>query len=422
MCFLDDEATTEAARQSETRWMRGEPQGLLDGVPATIKDLFLTRGWPTRSGSTTVSADGPWPVDSPAVARLREHGAVFLGKTTTTEFGHKGVGDSPLTGITRNPWNTGLTPGGSSAGAGVATCAGYAPLNLGSDGGGSIRIPASFCGIFGFKPGFGRVPTLPGTGGPLVADGPLTRAVGDAALMLEVLSEDDVRDPYAYFAGRNDFRSTLDASITGRKLAYARTISNAPVDPEIARAVDDAVGVLANHGAIVEEIELELPNVAQVYLTINGAAMAASLADVAARSGGAMDIGLLNLIGYGLRTPAPDYVRAFHVARSAFAAILKAVHSAFDVLVLPTMPIVAFPVGLDYPGEQNGSWKADWTPFTFPFNLAGLPACSIPCGLSAKRLPIGLQIVGPVGGERAVLQVARAYEAIRPIEMPQLDG
>ena len=418
MCLVDDEGAMAAAHASEERWKRGEPLGLIDGVPVTIKDLFAVKGWALRSGSKTTAADPPSSSDAPAVARLREHGGIFLGKTTTTEFGHKGVGDSPLTGITRNPWNPALTPGGSSAGGAVSACVGYAPLNLGSDGGGSLRIPASFSGVFGFKPGFGRVPTLPDSGGPLVADGSLTRSVADAALMLEVIAEQDIRDPYAYFAGRHDFRSALEMGLDGRKLAYARTISDAPVNPEIAASVEAAVAALRDLGANIEVIDLDLPNAAAVYLTINGAAMAASLSNIASHCGDTMDVGLLNLISLGQRTPAPDYVRAFHEARSAFAATLRSVHAAFDVLMLPTMPIEAFAVGLDYPGEQDGSWKADWTPFTFPFNLACLPACSIPCGVTRNGLPIGLQFVGSVGGELAILQAARAYEALRPFERP----
>jgi aspartyl-tRNA(Asn)/glutamyl-tRNA(Gln) amidotransferase subunit A len=415
ICLIDEQSTLDAARQSEARWMHAEPKGLLDGVPVTIKDLFPTKGWPTLCGSRTVSPGGPWLEDAPAVARLRAHGAVFLGKTTTSEFGHKGVGDSPLTGITRNPWDPDRTSGGSSAGAGVAAATGLAPLNLGSDGGGSIRIPASFCGVFGFKPGFGRVPTVPGTGGPLVADGPLTRNVRDAALMLQVIAEQDDRDPYAYFSGKLDFLTELDVGLGGRKIAYAHTISGAPVDPEVSHAVRAGVQALADIGAAIEEIDLDLPLAVDVYVTINGVAMASKLSWVSNDQKKLMDVGLVSLISYGERAAAKDYAYAFHIARSAFAARMKAIHERCDLLVLPTMPRVAFPVGLDYPGKQDGSWRADWTPFTFPFNLTGQPACSIPCGISSDGLPIGMQIVGPVRGELAVLQVARAYENARPV-------
>ncbi|MDP9136580.1 MAG: amidase family protein, partial [Pseudomonadota bacterium] len=158
MCLVDEEAALRSARAAERRWMKGSPLGLVDGVPAVIKDIILTKGWPTLRGSRTVDKQQPWTEDGPSVARLREHGAVFLGKTTTPEFGWKGVTDSPLSGVTRNPWDLDKTPGGSSGGSAAAVAAGYAPLSLGTDGGGSIRIPAGFSGIFGLKPSFGRVP------------------------------------------------------------------------------------------------------------------------------------------------------------------------------------------------------------------------------------------------------------------------
>src|SRR5580704_966085 len=197
-CLVRGEESLAAARESERRWHAGEPAGLLDGVPTSIKDLLLTTGWPTRRGSRTIDAAGPWPEDAPAVARLREHHAVLLGKTTTPEFGWKGVTDSPLTGVTRNPWDVSRTPGGSSGGAAAAVACGMGPLAVGTDGAGSIRIPASFCGIVGLKPTHGRVPVYPPSAfGTLSHVGPMTRTVADAALLLDVLGAPDARDPLA---------------------------------------------------------------------------------------------------------------------------------------------------------------------------------------------------------------------------------
>ena len=196
------------AKASEARWLRGEPKGLLDGVPVSIKDLLLTKGWPTLRGSKTIDPKGPWNDDAPAVARLREHGAVLLGKTTTPEFGWKGVTDSPLTGITRNPWNPKKTPGGSSGGAAAALASGMGPLAVGTDGGGSIRIPCSFTGLFGIKPSFGRVPAWPPSPFGAVAHvGPMTRSVTDAALMLNVLSLPDARDWQGLPHDARDYRA-----------------------------------------------------------------------------------------------------------------------------------------------------------------------------------------------------------------------
>src|SRR5262252_1649031 len=214
-CFINKEALKDAAA-SEKRWMSGQPQGLLDGVPVSIKDLLLTKGWPTLRGSKTVDPKGPWNDDAPAVARLREHGAVLLGKTTTPEFGWKGVTDSPLTGITRNPWNLQKTPGGSSGGAVAAVASGMSPLAVGTDGGGSIRIPCSFTGLFGIKPSFGRVPAWPlSPFGTVAHVGPITRSVADAALMLNVLSLPDARDWHSLPYDARDYRMGLDTGVRG---------------------------------------------------------------------------------------------------------------------------------------------------------------------------------------------------------------
>ena len=202
-CLVDGEAALAAARESEARWRRGEPLGLLDGVPATIKDLVLTRGWIARRGSHTTEGHPPAAADAPATARLREAGAVLLGSTTTPEFGWKGVTDNPLGHVARNPWDIARTPGGSSGGAAVAAALGMGALHVGTDGGGSIRIPASFCGIVGLKPTFGRVPAWPLSPFGTVAHlGPMTRTVEDAALMLTVMSRPDIRDWTRLAAGR----------------------------------------------------------------------------------------------------------------------------------------------------------------------------------------------------------------------------
>jgi aspartyl-tRNA(Asn)/glutamyl-tRNA(Gln) amidotransferase subunit A len=227
-CLVDGEGALQAARESEARWQAGKPAGLLDGVPATIKDLVLTKGWPTRRGSKTIDPAGPWEEDAPVVARLREAGAVLLGKTTTPEFGWKGVTDNPLTGITRNPWNTGRTPGGSSGGAAVAAALGMGALHIGTDGGGSIRIPAGFTGIFGHKPSFGRVPAYPPSPFATVAHvGPMTRTVEDAALMLTVLSKPDARDWFALPYEARDYRIGLHEGIEGLRIAYSPALGYA---------------------------------------------------------------------------------------------------------------------------------------------------------------------------------------------------
>src|SRR5215469_15741439 len=255
-CLVDHDGAPAAARASEARWLRGEQSGALDGVPVTIKDLVLMRGFPTLRGSHLVERDQDWSEDAPGTARLREAGAVILGKTTTPEFGWKALGDSPLTGITRNPWDLSRTPGGSSAGAAAACAAGIGPLHLGSDGAGSIRIPCAFTGLFGLKPSFGRVPAYPLSPMGLLAHlGPMARTVVDAALMLTVLCAPDHRDPYALPPEDRDYLDGLDDGVRGWRIAYSPTLGYARVDPEIAAAVAEAVRQFEALGAVVEEID-----------------------------------------------------------------------------------------------------------------------------------------------------------------------
>jgi aspartyl-tRNA(Asn)/glutamyl-tRNA(Gln) amidotransferase subunit A len=255
-----------SAKASEARWAKGEPMGLLDGVPASIKDILLTKGWPTLRGSSTVNAKGPWNDDAPAVARLREAGAVLLGKTTTPEFGWKGVTDSALTGITRNPWNTGCTPGGSSGGGAAAVAAGMGPLTIGTDGGGSIRIPCGFTGLFGLKPSFGRVPAWPLSPFGTVAHlGPITRTVADAALMMNVLTLPDARDWTALPYDPRDYRVGLEDGIRGLRIAYSPDLGYVKVNPEVAALVREAVQVFANLGAHIEEVGPGFENPAEIF-------------------------------------------------------------------------------------------------------------------------------------------------------------
>ena len=230
---------------------------MLDGVPTSIKDLILTRGWPTLRGSRTVDPKQPWDVDAPATARLREAGAVLLGKTTTPEFGCKGETNSPLTGITRNPWDLSKTPGGSSGGTAAAVAAGMGPLSVGTDGAGSVRIPAAFCGNFGLKPSFGRVPAYPLSPMGTVAHlGPHTMSVRDAALMMNVLKRPDARDWTSLPADDHDYLAHLDDGIHGLKIAYSPALGYAQgIDPEVAAAVHAAVQQLQALGALVDEVD-----------------------------------------------------------------------------------------------------------------------------------------------------------------------
>ncbi len=419
-CVVDRDGAIETARASEARWRRGEPLGPLDGVPATIKDLLLMRGFPTMRGSRLVDRRQDCAEDAPAVARLREAGAVILGKTTTPEFGWKALGDSPLTGITRNPWDPARTSGGSSAGAAAACAAGIGPLHVGSDGAGSIRIPGAFCGVFGLKPSFGRVPAYPPSPmGQLSHVGPIARNVADAALMLNVLSRPDPRDPYALPAENRDYLDGLEAGVRGWRIAYSPTLGYARVDPEIAAAVAAAVRQFEALGATVDEVEAIFPSPLDPLLTLWAAGAACVVGAFPAEQRKLLDPGLAAIAAQGERIRAVDYLAA-DAARTALGRQMAEFHQRYDLLLTPMMPIPALPAGQDLNDPATERHWLDWSPFSYPFNLTRQPAASIPCGLTTAGLPIGLQIVGPLYADQRVLQAARAFETTQPERRPPL--
>lgn len=415
-CIVDAEAALRAARESEARWMRGSPEGLLDGVPVSIKDLLLTSGQPTLRGSRTVDPEQAWNQDSPAAARLHEHHAIMLGKTTTPEFGWKAVTDSPLTGITRNPWNPDRTPGGSSGGAAVAVASGMGALAVGTDGGGSIRIPAGFTGIFGLKPSFGRVPAWPlSLFGTVSHVGPMTRTVEDAALMLDVLSKPDARDWFALPYDERDYRDGLNDGVDGLRIAFAPTLGGAKVDAEVADIVKGAVAAFVELGAEVVEAAPDLGDVARIERVHWWTGATRVVSAIAPERRALMDPGLLRIAERACAFTLADYLGAVE-ARAALGASLKAFHVRYPILLTPTLPVPAFEAGRLAPpayGDVDGDWTV-WAPFSYPFNLTQQPAASIPCGFTRDGLPVGLQIVGPMHDDRLVLRVARAFENARP--------
>ena len=419
--LVDEAAALASARASEARWMKGEPIGLVDGVPATVKDLLITKGWSTLRGSKAVEPNQAWDEDAPCVARLREEGAVLLGKTTTPEFGWKGVTDSPLTGITGNPWDETKTPGGSSGGAAVAAACGMGALHLGTDGGGSIRIPAGFTGIFGFKQSYGLVPASPlSPFGTLAHIGPMTRTVADAALMLSVIAKPDLRDWYAIPYNGKNYLADLDADLRGRKIAFSASLGGHPVDPEIARLVASAVEVFAELGASIEEVDPDIgSNVGEIFANHWFPGAANALRSYTPAQQALMDPGLREVASAGAKLPLMDYLAAVK-EREQLGVRMNQFHRRWDLLLTPTLPLPAFAVGIECPVMADGSRWTDWTPFSYPFNLTRQPAATVPCGLTSAGLPAGLQVVGPSYGDVAVLQAARAFEKRRPFRMPAL--
>lgn len=416
-CLVDEKRALAAARASEARWANREPLGRVDGVPTTVKDIVLSKGWPTMRGSRTVERDQAWDEDAPAVARLREHGAVLLGKTTTPEFGWKGVTDSPLTGITRNPWRLDRTPGGSSGGAGAAAAAGMGALHIGTDGGGSIRIPSAFTGIFGIKPSFGRVPTYPPSPfGMLSHLGPMTRSVADAALMLSVIAEPDTRDAHALPHDSRDYVAGLKDGVGGLRIAFTADLGYAEVEPEIGRLAREAAETFNDLGATVEEADPGFENPQDVFRTLwySGAAHILRRIDEIQRED--MDPGLIEIAKQGAEITLAQYLDAV-LARDQLTAHMCAFHETCDLLLMPTMPLSAYPLGSDTPIGPNGVRWDDWSPFTYPFNLTGQPAATVPCGFTAEGLPAGLQIVGRKFDDSSVLRAAQAFTEARPEHM-----
>src|SRR5687768_1175600 len=363
-CHLAPSDAIDSARASEARWQRGEPVGALDGVPASIKDLILTKGWPTLRGSRTVDANQPWDVDAPASARLREAGAVLLGKTSTPEFGCKGETNSPRTGITRNPWDPSKTPGGSSGGTAAAVAAGLGPLSVGTDGAGSVRIPAAFCGNFGLKPSFGRVPAYPLSPFGTVAHlGPHTMSVADAALMLNVLSQPDARDWTSLPFDARDYTVGLDDGVRGLRIAWSPRLGHARVDAEVAAACARGVDKLADLGAHVEAIDpgfedpldittgLWFVGAWTLWNTLTPEQQAVTDPDFAAEAELGSQLSNLDVQRLALR-------------RGELGSRLRQFMQRFDVIVTPTVAVPAFEVRPPGSVPLTPEAMLGWTPFS----------------------------------------------------------
>ena len=414
-CLVDEEGAVVAARASEARWANETPAGPLDGVPASIKDLVLTKGWPTLRGSKTVDPAWPWNDDAPATARLRESGVVLLGKTCTPEYGWKGVTDSALTGITRNPWNLERTPGGSSGGASAQLAAGMGHLAVGTDGGGSIRIPSGFAGVSGIKAHFGRVPAWPlSPMGTVAHVGPMARSIADVALMLNVLARPDARDWHALPYDGTDWTKSLGDGVRGLRIAYSPRLGYVKyVHPEVEARVADAVKVLAQLGARVEQVDPDLPDARETFWVHWTSGAFNALRRLPADKLALVESGLREAFEVGSRHALGTYLDAV-ATRTQIGERMKRFHLDWDLLVTPTLAVPAFEVGRvapEAPAAARNDWTW-WTPFSFPFNLTQQPAASVPCGFTADGLPVGLQLVAPAYREDLCLRAAHAFQSV----------
>lgn len=408
--LMEAEATAQA-RASQERIARGEARPL-EGIPVTIKDFYEVAGQESETGSFALRR-GVAAQDNPVVKRLRDAGAVILGKTTMSEFAWSGLSRNPVNGITHNPWGRGLNAGASSAGAGAAAAAGFGPLHVGSDGAGSIRMPAHFCGIFGLKPTYGRIPHIPVSNNDYGTYlGPMSRSVADSALMLRVMAGPHPLDHTCCEAPPPDYAALLPASLKGRKIAYSRDLGHARVDPEVAALVDKAVAVFGGElGAEVHEVTPAWGAEGKDLGRFFWAAYQSRNVELVGRFGDRMDPGLVACMTEGARYSALDYLKA-RERKYAYIAAINAMLDEWDYLLTPAASVAAFPaerlLPADWP-DHPWDWLS-WAEFSYPFNMAQCPAASVPCGFTAQGLPVGLQIVSRRFGDLAVLQAAHAFE------------
>jgi Asp-tRNA(Asn)/Glu-tRNA(Gln) amidotransferase A subunit family amidase len=414
-CAVTADDARQAARAADAAVARGDRLGRLHGVPVSVKDTIFTRGLRTTAGSQLCSAFVP-AEDAAAVSRLRQAGAIVIGKTNTPEFAHKGLTDNRLFGPSRNPWRLECTPGGSSGGAAAAVAAGLAPIGLGTDEGGSIRIPAAFCGVYGLKPSFGRVPTRPGFPGwdSLGTVGPITRTVRDAALVLDVIADRELPDGNSR-SGDRPFTAACDEPVGDRMIGWTVNAGGSPVEPTVSQTCADAVATLVALGYRVEPVAVPWGNAEATFSLLIAAEASANWGHYLADSRRSMDATLVRLLEHGATLLARDYVRALR-DRQSLQERVNQLFRRVDLLVTPTVAVTAFEDGWFGPRTVAGQPVSSlgWMPFTYLFNLTGHPAASVPAGFTADDLPVGLQIVGRTGDEPAVLALSAALEAARP--------
>ena len=406
--MLRAEQAVDLARAAEAAVMRGDTLGPLHGVPITIKDNVAIGGLPMRNGSLA-SVDLVPDQDATVTARVKAAGAILIGTTTLPEFAHKVLTDSPLYGVTRNPYDLARTPGGSSGGASAALAAGVAPLAIGTDGGGSIRCPAACTGVAGLKATLGRIPfeQFPDSLSNFAAVGPMTRVVEDLPLLLSVMSGPQIDDPYSYALDKFTPKPMKDPA-RGLRVAWIETFGSVRPKAEVGALTRSAVDMLAAQGAHVEAVSTPVfNNVFDTYVVIATTAHAARLEAVAAQWGDKITASLRQSIARGLRYSAAEWQRASDRRSVLFRAVQR-LFDSYDVIATPTMN--APPVGLDAGGSIESQMYAEWAGYLYPFNLTGNPALSVPCGFTPSGLPVGLQLVGAWHDEQRLIDVAAVIE------------
>ncbi|SFU40713.1 amidase [Halomonas korlensis] len=415
--YVDAEGAEAAARASTRRWRQGAPLSPIDGVPVSLKDLTEVAGMPAREGSR-MSPATKRQQDAPPARMLREAGAILLGKTNTPEFGWKAVTDNLVHGTTYNPWDTRLTPGGSSGGAAVAAALNMGVLHQGGDSGGSIRIPAAFTGVFGFKPSFGWTPQWPPSKEPSLSHiGPLTRNVRDAAHMLNVIGRYDFRDPYAIRGQPDDWGSNLANRLDGLRIAYSPDLGYARVDEQVTRRVRQAAETLQSLGAVVEEVNPGFASPVETFKTMWFTASLELWLQCSERERELLDPGLVANAKRAEALSAVDYFRAL-ADRARLTERLEHFNQDYHLLMTPTVPIEPFAAHHEVPPESDMQDWEEWAPFSYPFNLSQQPAASVPCGFTDTGLPVGFQLAGGKFDDVRILHASHAYLEVCPPRFP----
>jgi aspartyl-tRNA(Asn)/glutamyl-tRNA(Gln) amidotransferase subunit A len=421
LCHIDADGALAAAKASERRWRKGKPLSPLDGVPVSVKELVRVEGWPASMGST-LTDKAPADSDAPAVARLRKAGALVFAQTTSSEYGHKGVTDSPLHGITRNPWNLERTPGGSSGGAGAAVAAGLGPIAIGTDGGGSVRLPSSFTGLVGLKATFGRVAAWPPSlTGELSNTGPMCRTVLDVALAMNAIGQPDPRDGWSLPADGVDYAKALKGKLGKPRIAFVLRMGDHPLDIEVAALVTGAAKRFEEMGCIVEEAAppTDYREVGRAFVVHWLSALRRLLKLYPEARHGEFDPSLLAGARNGLKFTAEDVVNAQAVRRDMTIA-WNLFFERYDFLLTPTLAVQPFEVGRNAPPGPDGKPNLLWSPYTFQFNLSRHPSVTVPCGFSRERLPVGLQITAAHYKDADILRAGARYAEADPLEFPTL--
>jgi len=405
----------DAAKSTEKRIQSGDELGLLDGIPLSVKDVIPVKDVKLTSG-TRAMADNIAPIDAPAVERVKAAGAAIVGKTTASEFGCKAVGDSPLTGITRNPWNLERTSGGSSAGAVASVASGVTPIAIATDGGGSIRIPCSMTGLFGIKPQFARIPMYPASAAPTLGHvGAIGRTVRDAAVLLTAESGNDKRDPFSVAEPVPDYLGACDQSPKGLRIAWSPTLGYAKPNSEVVDLCAKAAKAFEDLGCQVEEVDHVMDDPFDLFESEFYAGIGTRLKPVLESSAEILDPVVREILSTALDQDIFSYYSKVF-ARYELREKIRAFFDNHDLLLSPVLPTTAPPVGNDMPPELDDPTRGvvSWVYYTYPFNLTGQPAASIPVGFAADGMPVGLQVVGRINREVDIFSAAAAFEAAHP--------